>query len=101
MNYNKEKWLKRLRNRSDISGYVTHFTKERGVVQAINVLIEILKSKKIKGSTTDKGFIIGNERAVCFQDAPISGLTQNLIHEQYNHVELGQKIRYRGIGLSF
>jgi hypothetical protein len=52
-------------------------------VEAVDVLIQILKSKKINGSTTKPGFIIGSDKAVCFQDAPINELAQNLLHEQY------------------
>lgn len=65
------------------------------------MLVKILKERKIIGSTTENGFIVGKERAVCFQDAPLQGLTQNLIHEQYHQKELGDKSRYLGFGLAF
>ena len=41
----------------------------------------------IKGSLKS-GFIAGDSPAVCFQDAPLYGLTQNLIHEQYFQKDL-------------
>lgn len=99
--YNKDKWLKRLRQRSDISGYITHFTKEQKSLSVIDVLVKILNERKIIGSTTDSGFIIGSNKAVCFQDAPLYGLSQNLLHEQYNRPELGSKVRYKPCGLAF
>jgi hypothetical protein len=101
MNYNRDKWIKRLRLRSDISGSITHLTRENGKMETTDVLIKILNDRKIIGSNPAEGFIIGNEKAVCFQDAPVYGLTQNLIHEQYYIKELGSKVRYRGIGLGF
>jgi hypothetical protein len=101
MTYTKTQWLKRIHLRSDISGSITHLTREIDSINAIDVLIKILNDKTIIGSAPNKGFIIGATKAVCFQDAPIHGLTQNLINEQYNRPELGNKIRYRGIGLGF
>lgn len=101
MGYDKAKWAKRLRSRSDISGFLTHLTRETEKLGVVDVLIKILNDKKITGSSPNIGFIAGNANAVCFQDAPVYGLTQNLIHEQYNKEELGGKVRYRGIGLGF
>jgi len=107
--YNKVEWLKRIRLRSDISGYLTHLTKANDKSDAIDILIKILKEKKIIGSTPDIGYIIGTSNAVCFQDAPVYGLSQNLIHEQYvreNEKKESKstyipKIRYVGFGLGF
>lgn len=100
MPYNHSTWIKRIRQRSDMSAYITHLTRENDEDKALDVLIKILNERTIKGST-NSGFIQGSERAVCFQDAPLSGITQNLIHEQDNREELGGKVRYRPIGLSF
>lgn len=100
MPYNYEMWLKRMRLRSDISTYLTHLTRENDDLSGIDVLIKILKEKTLLGST-NSGFIQGSDRAVCFQDAPLYSITQNLIHEQFNRDELGGKIRYRPYGISF
>jgi len=101
MKYTKDQWRKRIHLRSDISGSITHLTRENSETSAIDVLIKILSEKRLIGSSPEMGFIIGDTKAVCFQDAPIYGLTQNLINEQYSRSELGNKIRYRGIGLGF
>ena len=101
MSYNKVKWLKRIRLRSDICSFVTHFTKANGNNKAIDILIKILNEKKILGSSPEIGFIVGKSNAVCFQDAPLYGLTQNLIHEQYNRDKNNPKVRYQGFGLGF
>jgi hypothetical protein len=100
MPYNLATWLKRIRSRSDISAYVTHLTRETDDLKAVDVLIKILKEQKIIGSNSN-GFIQGSDRAVCFQDAPLYGIAQNLLHEQWYREELGGKVRYRPFGLSF
>jgi hypothetical protein len=102
MGYDNEQWTKRIRNRSDISGYVTHLSRPTEQLSEIDVLIKILEEGVIKGSTTDKGFIIGKNKATCFQEAPIYGLAQNVLHESTMR-ELGQthKIRYRPVGIAF
>lgn len=101
MQYTFEIWKNRHRHRSDISIYVTHLTRESEKIDPSGILLKILTEKKLIGSTTDKGFIIGNEKAVCFQDAPLYGVAQNSLHEQLNKKELGDKIRYRPVGISF
>lgn len=97
----KEVWKKRLQHRGDISAFLTHFTREAASMNPLEVLLKILGEKRIIASTTDKGFIIGSKPAVCFQDAPIYGLSQNILHEQLHQPELGGKVRYRGFGLAF
>lgn len=101
MGYTFKKWQKRIRTRSDISANLTHFTRETEDKTALDILIQILTEKKIKGSTTETGFIVGDQSAVCFQESPLYSLTQNLLHEQYMHTEIDSKIRYKGFGLSF
>ncbi|MDE3744144.1 hypothetical protein [Maribacter polysaccharolyticus] len=100
MAYTKEIWKKRHRNRSDISLYITHLTKESGGLNAFQVLRKILTERKIIGSNQN-GFVIGNDSAVCFQDIPLYGVCQNTFHEQVNRAELGGSLRYRPIGLTF
>ena len=100
MAYTKEIWTKRHRNRSDISTYITHLTKPTGELDVYQVLKKILTEKKIIGSN-QSGFIIGDVRAVCFQDIPLYGVCQNTFHEQMNREELGGSLRYSPIGLTF
>jgi hypothetical protein len=100
MAYTKEIWKKRHRNRSDISTYITHLTKDAGDLDAFQVLKKILTEKKIMGSDGN-GYVIGDTTAVCFQDIPLYGVCQNTFHEQMNRAELGGSLRYRPIGLTF
>jgi hypothetical protein len=91
---------------------VTHLTKpavdasglteEASNLLATENLITILKEGVLRGSTTEKGFIVGNMPAVCFQDAPLYGLIQNVQHE-YQRREKNPRERYRycGVGLAF
>lgn len=58
-----EDWWKRISRRSDMTRAVTHLTKEAKIdgkdLSALEVLVKILKEKKLKGSTTKSGFIVG------------------------------------------
>ncbi|MBT2667334.1 DUF2971 domain-containing protein [Bacillus sp. ISL-4] len=100
--YNLEKWRKRTKERSDITAHLTHLTRiETKVSDAVDTLIKMLNERKINGSDINKGFIVGDNPAVCFQEAPLYGVSQNVYHEQQNKAELGGKRRYDAIGLSF
>lgn len=100
--YNLDKWRKRAKERGDITSHVTHLTRiETNVSDAVDTLIKMINERKIIGSDTTKGFIIGDNPAVCFQEAPLYGVCQNVYHEQQNKKELGGKRRYDAIGLSF
>lgn len=100
--YTQKKWKKRIMERSDITSHLTHLTRfSKNESSRINTLIKILNDKKLIGSDTSKGFIVGDNSAVCFQEAPLYGICQNVYHEQQNLHELGGKIRYDAIGLSF
>lgn len=107
MGYDSEKWKKRIQYRTDLSGSLYHLTKSqinedgKVILNALDRLIKILVEGKIDGSSTESGFIIGDRKAVCFQDAPMSGIVQNIVHEQEFRKELGGKIRYRGTGIAF
>lgn len=101
MKYTHEIWEKRHRQRSDISTYISHLTRKTDKKEALEVLYEILKSQKLIGSSADRGFIIGDNPAVCFQDIPLYGVSQNIFHEQLNRKELGDKLRYNAVGLAF
>lgn len=103
MSYNKDKWKARIAERSDMSTGLVHLTREKNSdVDVFDVLYQILKSKKIKGSTTSSGFICGNNPAACFQDVPLSSICQNVYFEQKRIADNKQnKLRYRAIGLLF
>lgn len=101
MPYTKDDWEKRIAERNDMSTSLIHLTRENSTQSVVNVLYNILKDKKIKGSTTS-GFIVGNEKAVCFQDAPLYSICQNIFFEQKKRKQdRNYKLRYRAIGLLF
>lgn len=102
MAYTQKDWIERSRGRSDISCYLYHLTRESDGNSAMDVLIKIVNEKKINGSTTNSGFIVGANKAVCFQDTTTYGLSQNTFHEQKLREEnKTNKIRYKPIGLAF
>lgn len=102
MGYSSKEWKKRMRSRSDVTSYLTHLTKPTEDKKVLDVLIKILYDKKLYGSTTESGFIVGDKNAVCFQEAPLYGVSQNTFHEQQmREQQKSQKIRYTPIGLSF
>lgn len=102
MAYTKEDWKKRIAERNDMSTSLIHLTRENSTQSVVNVLYNILKDKKIKGSTTGSGFIIGSEKAVCFQDAPLYSICQNTFFEQKKmEQDKNYKLRYRALGLLF
>ncbi|MEH7043424.1 DUF2971 domain-containing protein [Bacillus thuringiensis] len=101
-NYDVVKWRKRTKERSDITGHLTHLTRiESNSKEAIDKLIKMLKEKKVLGSKPNQGFIVGDNPAVCLQEAPLYGVCQNVYHEQQNRMNLGGKRRYDALGLSF
>lgn len=113
MAYTSDDWKNRIKSRTDITRLVTHLTKPKDIdisnmnfseinIKAVDNLIKILKDKKINGSTTSSGFIVGSTPAVCFQDAPLSGLIQNILYENERRKnDTTEKLRYCGTGLSF
>ena len=100
-----EQWSKRMAERTDITGSLVHLTK--GVTiddinyEPVEVLLRILSEQCLKGSTTATGFIIGNIPAVCFQDAPISSISQNCHYEHKLREQNNSKIRYEAYGIRF
>ena len=102
----------RISKRTDITGMLVHLTKpnesyfnsideEKINLRAVDILISILEDSIIEGSTTESGFIVGENPAVCFQGVPLSSITQNIKYEQEKREEGLKKIRYCGIGLAF
>jgi hypothetical protein len=57
-------------------------------------MFKILDEELLVGSTTDKGFIVGRNRAVCFQDAPVNCVSQNCWFEQKLR-ESGEQVKER------
>lgn len=105
MGYTEKEWKRRIAERTDMSTSLIHLTRELNdekVSNTIDILYKILKEKKLNGSTTTSGFICGHNKAVCFQDSPLSSINQNVFYEQKKR-ENGEesKVRYRPVGLLF
>lgn len=102
MGYTEKQWRWRLAERSDLSSHVVHLTRDAGAQNALSVLLKILNDCVIQGSDTTSGFICGTRKAVCFQDAPLAGVCQNVFYEQkYREANKGCKTRYLAVGLAF
>ena len=102
MGYTIEDWKNRLAERSDLSTSIVHLTKTNITNNLVEQLLTILNDKKLIGSTTQSGFIIGNKPAVCFQDAPLHGIAQNVWFEQkYRKENPSAKVRYNAGGFAF
>lgn len=95
-------WANRLAERTDLSTNVVHLTCGTTQRDKIDVLLDILEQKTIRGSTTERGFIVGSTPAVCFQDAPLHALVQNLWYEKkYRDANENAKWRYASAGVLF
>jgi hypothetical protein len=102
MSYTKQDWKRRIAERGDMCTGLVHLTRETDHLNVGQVLIKILIEKKLTGSTTDKGFICGSRRAVCFQDAPLYSISQNVFFEQKKwEQDKTYKLRYRAFGIAF
>lgn len=103
MPYTKNDWIRRISERSDMCSGLVHLTRESlEIPTVLNVLLKILIDGRINGSSTDSGFICGPRRAVCFQDAPLYSISQNVFFEQKKlEQDSSQKLRYRAFGLAF
>jgi hypothetical protein len=105
MAYDYKKWKSRMSDRQDLSSSLVHLTRAAEIdgkkLSAVDVLLKILREKKIIGSTTKKGFIRGNKSAVCFQDAPLYSIAQNLKFEKELSKDQHARNRYSGCGLVF
>jgi len=66
-------------------------------LNCVEVLLEILSTRKLIGSSTRKGFICGKRTAVCFQDAPLYSVAQNIYYEY----EISKGSRYTPVGIAF
>jgi hypothetical protein len=101
MGYDKKVWSRRLAERTDLSTQVFHLTREQEHGAAENLHM-ILRERCLRGSDPGKAFICGAKAAVCFQDAPLSALCQNVFYEQkYREQNPDAKLRYRACGVGF
>jgi hypothetical protein len=81
---------------------LVHLTRESEYGDVFDVMHKIFVDQKLLGSTTDKGFICGDRKAVCFQDIPLYSVCQNVFYEQKQcEDDEKYKLRYRAIGLVF
>ncbi|WP_230370748.1 hypothetical protein [Paludibacterium denitrificans] len=102
MSYTKKAWKRRLAERSDLSSQVVHLTRNTKDKTVVEVLYKIVSDAKLIGSSTQSGFICGPMPAVCFQDAPLTAICQNVFFEQkYNEGKQDPKRRYLAVGLAF
>jgi hypothetical protein len=105
MGYNYTTWKNRMSERQDLSSSLVHLTRkvdeDEIKMSAVDVLLKILRDKKIIGSDPRKAFIHGNQKAVCFQDAPLYSIAQNLAFERKFSKENKTRHRYSGCGLVF
>jgi hypothetical protein len=102
MGYTLDDWSKRIAERSDMTSGLTHLTRQNERMDVLDVLMKILNERCIKGSSPETGFIVGDCRAVCFQDVPMFSLAQNIYTEQkYRKDNKITKERYAPLGLQF
>jgi hypothetical protein len=105
MGYDKKTWKRRMAERTDLSTQVVHLTRDQNSEAkkgATEVLFDIVDQQRIRASSVAEAFIVGNTPAVCFQDAPLGAICQNVFYEQkYKEQNENAKVRYRAIGLAF
>lgn len=101
MSYTRRAWSERIANRVDISTGLVHLTRSTEEQSVLKVLLKILLEKKLIGSS-NKGFICGDRKAVCFQDAPLYSIAQNVYFEDMQRLaNRNYKKRYEPYGLAF
>ena len=101
MAYDSELWKKRYVERSDLTTELVHLTRSTEDKNSVDILLDILDSKTIRGSTTSSGYIVGNIPAVCFQDAPLNAVGQNCWFEQtFRKDNEWAKKRYDPVGIT-
>lgn len=103
---NLKEWKRKIAERNDMTSYLIHLTKQvessETKLNVRQVLIKILKEKRLFGSTTESGFIVGDRSAVCLQECPLYSLTQNIYYEQkLRESKEISKVRYLGFGIMF
>ena len=104
MSYTREYWRDRYASRTDLSTSVIHLTRGTPNNKVYEVLFKILSEEQIKGSTTKTGHIVGKNKAVCFQDIPMTSVGQNCHFEKKlrkQNSSTKSKIRYLPCGICF
>ncbi|WP_394202144.1 hypothetical protein [Shewanella waksmanii] len=102
MSYTTKHWRKRYSQRTDLTTGLVHLTRAEDDNAMVKLIYKILSEKKLIGSTTTGGFIVGNDSAVCFQDTPLNAICQNVWFEQkYREVNPKAKRRYSSCGFMF
>lgn len=91
-------WQERIFHRSDMTIGLVHLTKRTEDKSALEVLVKILKDKKLKAG---KGFVCGKNKVVCFQDVPLHSISENIFYEQQVREEMKCSVRYEPCGLRF
>lgn len=95
----KKQYIERISHRSDIALRLSHLTRGENQLAAYENLLKILKDKKVKANN---GYVVGQQDVVCFQEAPMNSIAENLIYEKLLRKELNsQVIRYSAFGLRF
>lgn len=89
-------WRERISYRSDLVARVTHLTGRNAKDDdgAFQMLWQILSDKKLIASGQE-GYIIGDKKAVCFQEVPLTAMAENLLFEE----RLGTEKRYLAFGI--
>ena len=98
--YTKDSWRRRYSERTDLSTSLVHLTKASSNSKIVEVMFKILDEQLLRGSSTEKGFIVGKSRAVCFQDAPVHAVAQNCWFEQKLR-ESGEQVKKRYVPSGF
>ncbi|EEX92114.1 hypothetical protein VIA_002758 [Vibrio orientalis CIP 102891 = ATCC 33934] len=102
MSYKIEDWRNRYSERSDLSTGLVHLTRATDNASVAALMFKILTEQSLKGSSTEQGFIVGKDTAVCFQDAPLSSVCQNTWFEQKLRASgHTKKTRYHPCGFMF
>ena len=83
-----------MKSRNDMSSRLIHLTRGKNDDEAFENLWKILIDKKIKGSGSG-GYVIGDTKAVCLQELPLTAIVENLLYED----SLNDKIRYSPFGI--
>ena len=99
-------WKERISRRSDFTSGLVHLTKGNTIdgecFSSLDILMKVLKERKLIGSTTASGYICGSIPAVCFQDIPLFSIAENILYEQKLKKEKKASVtRYSGFGLRF
>ncbi|MFU1903147.1 DUF2971 domain-containing protein [Bacillus thuringiensis] len=102
MVYNPTAWNQTHKSRTDLTSFLTHLTRPQfeSNLNETDVLIKILREATLLGSTA--GYIVGQQKVVCFQEAPLYSVAENAI----NHIEEHEKdpsirLRYYPCGVTF